>query len=409
MVNKAAKFIFLVWLSLLLGCSSTIGINSRPASFWITAYYPTWAPGVYPPDKVNYKALTHLIHFAAAPVQDAAKNYFDPVDLEGGAQQAPLITLAHQNGVKVLMSVGGIWGTGADNMTFIASDATRVQTFVNASTEYAKAKGYDGIEIDWEPPANEPDMTRMVKLFREKLNSWTERTPRGELAIAAANGVFDRYNIAETADLVDQFNIMMYDMDFVASGWCYNCEQDVVGFNAPLHRPDATMYPALHKYSHNYDGVTTDYDMTEKLVDGPMKWIELGMPANKVAPGIPFYARIYRDVDQPGVPRINFSQFSKYSDAEVALASGGTYHWDDTTKVPWIGGTATAAFGGWFYSIEVGQKFYLTYDDPASVKEKVAWTLSKNLGGIMIYELSAGVISDGSCPLLDAVVEAMGK
>jgi hypothetical protein len=68
-----------------------------------------------------------------------------------------------------------------------------------------------------------------------------------------------------------------------------------------------------------YDGVTTDYDMQEKLVDGPNKWIQLGMPANKIGASLPFYGHIYLDLDGPGQPRQAFSRFNTYASALEAV------------------------------------------------------------------------------------------
>jgi GH18 family chitinase len=390
--------------------------SGPPPGFWVTAYYPTWAISQIRPDEMDFRCLTHVIHFAGGP--SMTDPYFVPGDLETDGQQPLLIDAAHAHGVRVLMSVGGIWGTGADTMDFIAADETRVRTFVGEALDYARGRGYDGIEIDWEPPANEPDMTRLVRLFREGpngndgLDDWTTLAPRGDLALAVANGAFEYYNIAATADLVDQFNIMMYDMDYVASGWCYDCEQDVVGFNAPLHRPGPE-YPGLHQYSHNYDGTATTYDTHEyALVDGPLKWIELGMPASKIAPGIPFYTRFYIGNDAPDQPRTDFSKFGSYAEALRALTIGGVGHWYDTSMVPWIGGVATAEQASWFYHIYPGDRFYVTYDDETSVAAKAYWTIEHGLGGLMLYELSGGWLADQpegeQDPLLRSACDALG-
>ena len=150
---------------------------------------------------------------------------------------------------------------------------------------------------------------------------------------------------------------MMYGMDYVASGWCYACEQDVIGFTSPLHRPDQTAYPALYAYQHNWDGVTTDYDMQEKLVDGPLKFLEQGIPASILSGGLPFVAQLYLHNDAPGEPRDQndgFSRWAPYESVLTALESGGTESWDAACEVPWIGGTATSAFSGYFFSVAPG-------------------------------------------------------
>jgi len=156
-----------------------------PPDFFVTAYYPTWSRMT--PMEMSYRGLTHIVHFAAAPTQDPAESYFHPADLEAGTQQADLIATAHANGVRVVMSVGGIWGTGADNMDFVAADAGRLTAFVTTSAAYAESKGYDGIEIDWEPPDTAEHFSSMLTQYRALLDDWTTDVPRGDLVIAAAS------------------------------------------------------------------------------------------------------------------------------------------------------------------------------------------------------------------------------
>jgi GH18 family chitinase len=47
---------------------------------------------------------------------------------------------------------------------------------------------------------------------------------------------------------------------------------------------------------------------------------------------------------------------------------------------------------GWM--VKSGGEFYITYDDSASIAEKVQWARALGLGGIMVYELWTGWLSD---------------
>lgn len=58
--------------------------------------------------------------------------------------------LGHDNGVQVLISVGG-WNNGDDSPfeTLAATPATRT-AFVNSALSVVATYGLDGIDIDWE-------------------------------------------------------------------------------------------------------------------------------------------------------------------------------------------------------------------------------------------------------------------
>ena len=392
----------------------TIALGVVPASaFWVTAYYPTWSGGA-PADR-NFTGLTHLIHFAASPTTTSP--YIDTSALVAGNQAALLVARAHAQGVKVLMSVGGIWGTGADNMDYIAADATRAHMFVTTACTFARAQNYDGIEIDWEPPASEPEMTQLINLFRTELDRWTTLTPTGALALAVMDGSWDLYSTnAAVVAKVDQYNIMMYDMARLASGWCWSgCEQDVVGFNAPLHRPDAATYPILYKYQKNYDGVSTSpYTMQDAVVNGPNSWTAYGMPKGKIAPGLPLYGWFYGGIDRPGADMADVisSYYASLSrGVQVALTNGGVEHWYAASGVPWVGGTATGEFSEWGYVVSPGEKFYYTYDNADSIQMKVQWARNLGLGGVMLYDLASDYTTspaagESNQPLMAAAIEA---
>ena len=76
--------------------------------------------------------------------------------------QTELLTNAHANGVKVLMGVGGGFGSGGSNMNYVTADPTRLQTFVTNAVTYATSKGYDGIDIDWESSVNKAQLNNLI-------------------------------------------------------------------------------------------------------------------------------------------------------------------------------------------------------------------------------------------------------
>ncbi len=385
-----------------LGANASSG-ESKAASLWITAYYPTWSLGsdglganTMAPGDMNWHGLTHVVHFGynVTTVKPYFRPLVNPADsmelINGGGLVWPnnswnvpdsLRKYADLYNVKLLLSCGGIYGDGAKAMSYILSDSIRTQVFVDALLPFARRHRYDGIEVDWEPVYGfEPEdqirtkLSLLTRILRRGLGKWN---PRGLLVFAATYP--GRHDVVYK-DSVNQMNQMQYDMYQTPSWRGY----DVTGFNAPLHSPDGSAYPILWQTHSTYDGIYGGAYQHE----GVKTWLEQGWPANKIGVGIPLYGYFYNGPNAPEQPRNNsWPQYITYRTAERALLAGGTFHWEDSAKVPWIGGTATANIGSY---AGVGQPFYITYDDTTSLREKVRWAKELGLGGIMIYELWRG-------------------
>ena len=55
--------------------------------------------------------------------------------------------------LKTLLAVGG-WNLGSAPFTKMVSTAERRQDFADHSVNYLKSRGFDGLDLDWEYPAN---------------------------------------------------------------------------------------------------------------------------------------------------------------------------------------------------------------------------------------------------------------
>jgi len=74
--------------------------------------------------------------------------------------------------------------------------------------------------------------------------------------------------------------------------------------------------------------------------------------------------------------------------SSTAAAAGWKRYWDDTAKVP--------------YLYNANENKFISYDDPESVDIKVKYALSKQMGGVMIWELSQDA-RDSDLGLLDVI------
>jgi GH18 family chitinase len=122
----------LILLPLLAACASqtayipTVRENFRiPADFKMVGYFPSWSGD---PKKIQYRALTHICYAFAIPTMEGGfKN------IENENKLIALVTEAHANRVKVLLSLGG-WNTGEPNAyDTIAADPALVSTWIGNS------------------------------------------------------------------------------------------------------------------------------------------------------------------------------------------------------------------------------------------------------------------------------------
>jgi chitinase len=406
-----------ICLLALLILSTPSGLDAQQ-SMYVTGYWPTWA---YPmtPEAATWTGLTHVIHFSASPVTTAPYlnvlvNPVDSLGMENNGsdvgQVGRLIRIAHSHGVKALLSLGGIYGTQAGNMNFICADSARTDIFATASVAYAKRRGYDGVEVDWEPPANRNDNMRLLRLLRRELNKGMTSVSRGILICACADGAMDRWDPVWCNQNVDQLNTMDYDYWQLGSGICFGCDADRAGFNAALHRPGSSFGQVMYNNQANYDAneIVSGSSISNPK-HGPRAFLKAGFDPAKLAAGLPFYGYVFNNVTGPGQLRNGANNdYTTYAAILAAYATGGlTYHWDDSCKVPYM--TGTPASNAWPFNR--GKPVFVTFDDTLSIRLKTEWAKQLGLGGIMCYDLSMGWIDNASVkdPLLRSVVKAINS
>ena len=350
---------------------------------WITAYYPLWAvPSLYP-ENLEYNKLTHIVHFSANPVRTspyldvlipAEKNGFnqDSINIQWGGVyngnnpplwrtidiQKTLLSKSHEAGVKVILSVGGIYGAGAETMSWISKDSEKIKTFVAASCAYAKRKGYDGIELDWEFPreSDRQGFNMMIRQFRNQLDSWK---PRGIFiaAVFESPGPSFAYERDAMIACFDQINPMTYEM------YAGDFSSLKTGYNSPMKL--STEFEGYNGYAIDQNG------------HGPKAWIQDGYPSEKIGLSISLLTTEFYTVTPPLQPGQSFK--SKNWGYYKNVPQSGR-HWDSSASVPWQASSTT----------------FITYEDTASVRLKGEYARSLNLGGIMIYDLLGGYVPEAA-------------
>ena len=207
----------------------------RAAGFRVVAYVTDAAvPAVIP-----YAELTHINYAFLIPNADgtfAQMNTWMPGEL---------VRLAHQQNVKVLISVGG-WGWEKQFTSLAASPATRT-IFVQNLVKIVDQNAFDGADIDWEFP----DPVSGSKNFLALMQELRETLPKDKFLTAAVAALGQNAAVipVESFALLDYVNIMAYDD------------------SGPQHS------------SMNFARSALDY------------WLGRGLPPGKAVLGVPFYAR----------------------------------------------------------------------------------------------------------------------
>lgn len=321
-------------------------------------YYAAWNSSDLPFNKVEYSHLTHINVAFAYPLSNASLGF-----LEGGIPFPSLVSSAHAAGTKVLISLGG----AANSYNFVnatASTALR-RTLIDNLVNFLQANNYDGVDIDWETPANSTQTAQATALIQEMRLRFNQVSPSWLITMAVPPTDYggQHFDFPNLLASVDWFNVMCYDFYGSWSGYA--------GHDAPLYQPPA-------------DPTRAGSDSSAVVY-----MVLRGVPKSKFVLGVPFYAvQFYaRGLYQ----RLTSSATSNpvYADALNDLATGWVYHWDDVAKVP--------------YLMNADSTQFITFEDTNSVKLKVAFSVHQRLAGVMIWELSQDLVSNGSQPLLEAI------
>jgi len=342
-------------------------------SLWVTAYYADWQQqsGYLPPEKIDFKAMSHVIQFSIVPKSDGAVDDTGP-DFITPAQSQALLTPAHEAGCKVIICVGG--ANTAGRFRPVIDDAVR-PAFVKNLVDFAVTRGYDGIDIDMEPidDADVPHYEAFIKELRHSMDA----AKQGMLLTAATAQHPDLF--ARLKDQFNQVNVMTYDLAGPWEGFktwhnsgLYDAGGEKMVGDIPYPSANATM----------------------------QRFITAGVPREKLALGIAFYGSVWNGADAPkeSIVGVKVDSSVDYHSILEKYVSAGLYHWDSDAHASYISVDSPA-----------GKKF-VVYDDARVCAEKVNYAREQGLGGVMIWELGSGYCAgqpEGKRdPLLQAVKKA---
>ncbi|KAJ5630130.1 Endochitinase B [Penicillium herquei] len=300
------------------------------------AYYPNWR--IYrkqPPSSLRLGFISHVFYsFACDEWADTQM----PVDGAEGCLRAFVQLKQQYSQMRVILSVGG-GGKGSENFAAVAHDPTRLETFVRTARELVDQYGLDGIDIDWEHPADSTqgkDYVRLLARIREVLPSpyvLASCLPAGEWAL-------QNIDLSAAHKYLDMINLMTYDF---SGPW-----EPETGHQAQLYGTPTSCYLAV------------SYILSQ------------GVPSRKVILGIPTYGRSFLDCNGPG---------QKYTELG---GEDGVFDYRDLPRPEAqeiLDNQAGAAY------CVGGDGGFVTYDIPATVQQKAQLVTTTKLGGLFYWHI----------------------
>jgi GH18 family chitinase len=173
---------------------------AQSSNFRIIGYVPNWIDVNAFTQSFDFKQVTHLNYAFQNP--DASGNL-----VESNTGLMGLVTKAHSNNVKVLISIGGgsaAEGTVKTNFQNQISTTEKRAAFIHKIVIYLKNYKLDGLDVDEEGPAINSNYEAFIKQLADSLK------PKGLLLTTAVG--WGNENIPNSVfQYFDWVNLMAYD------------------------------------------------------------------------------------------------------------------------------------------------------------------------------------------------------
>jgi chitinase len=366
-----------------------LGVAPHPAGAapWITGYFPGWEQAAMPATNIDFSTVTHVIHFSVVPNTDGTLD--SSANSISTDYSAAVVSAAHAAGRKVLICVGG---ASSESLFQGATSAATLPVLIGNLTNFMAARGYDGVDIDWEPlpSTDQPPYAKLVSGLRSALNKFP-----GHKLLTAAAGAYPPYGDSATADYVmfaslqdqfDQINIMTYDLSGPYDGW-------VTWFNSPIY-DGGYRFPSSGGLVPSVDGAVDNF-------------LTNGVTSTKLGVGIAFYGYVWTGgsgtsptcITGPRQSWTNAPTITaiRYGDILAAYYQSNLYRWDTSAQSAYLEIT----------NANPANNIFLSYDDARTCAAKLSYARNRSLGGLMIWELAQDHEGTQPSPLVQALKQAL--
>ncbi|XP_035906232.1 chitotriosidase-1-like [Anopheles stephensi] len=396
-VNQTELSVVLLAVLLLAAtgiAGETAAVGALAEGKKVVCYVGTWA--VYRPgngrfdiEHIDPYLCTHLMYGFFGINEDATVRVIDPyLDLEenwGRGHIKRFVGLKHVSPtLKTLAAIGG-WNEGSRKFSQMAASAALRKRFIYDCVAFCQRHGFDGIDLDWEYPAqrdgnpaiDRDNHAQLVEEMRVVFDQYGLLLTAAVASVEFSAGL--SYDIPRISKSFHFLNVMVYDMHGAWESYC--------GINAPLYRGSADKTETEQQLNVN---ASIHY------------WLSQGAPAEKLVLGIPLYGRSFTlanaENSQIGAPAVGGGTAGPYTRqsgvmgynefCEKLQTESWDLRWDIQQRVP--------------YAVRGNQ--WLGYDDLQSIQLKVRYLLDYGLGGAMVWSLETddfrGVCGGGNYPLM---------
>ncbi|XP_025089813.1 probable chitinase 10 [Pomacea canaliculata] len=405
----------------------TVLLYTQPATASLrrVCYYTNWAQyrngkGRYVPENVDPFMCTHYIYAFSAFDENNRIRAFEWNDESqpwaiGMYEQFNQLKLKNP-ALKTLLAVGG-WNVGSGPFTqMVATQQSRAR-FIESAIEFVRKWGFDGLDVDWEYPANRgsppedrDNFTFLIKELRAAFESESLSTGRPRLLLSAAVGagkskIDTAYNIPALMLYLDFASIMSYDLH---GAW----ETHTGHHTALFPRSDET---GDDRY------LNVDFAVNY--------WVQLGAPKEKLNVGLSTYWRTFTlsSTSQTGLG------------VPVSARNGGCTDrrkrasWPTTNDFIVICGLCDSLLQFVLMCVRHAEQWrpehqdreqfvpYVTKgdqwaggDDVASITTKTCYVKQHGFGGVMVWtpdddDFSGTSCPEGKYPLMTAIIKELNN
>ncbi|XP_056017198.1 chitotriosidase-1-like [Ostrea edulis] len=374
------------------------------SKYKLVCYYTNWSQyrngaGKFFPKDIDPQLCTHIIYAFGKLVGNTITNFEWNDNDEYNNLYAQVNAHKQQNPkLKTLLAMGG-WTAGSLIYSNMASTAQNRKEFIDSSIAWLRKYNFDGLDMDWEYPANrdgkpydKANFAHLCKETREAFDNEAATTGRERLlftsAVGAGRSVIDTaYDVPVMAQYMDFICTMTYDLH---GSW-----ESFTGLHTGL-------------YASNNDS-----DKTLNVASAAEYWHQKGVPREKLIIGLGTYGRSFTLVDTSkhwvGAPASGAGRagpytrekgfLSYYEICEMQRSGQGTTYRDPVAKVP--------------YFVNPSTKLWVGFDDKTSIYTKVTDLIIKGgYGGAMIWSLplddfKGTMCGEGKYPLISLMKETL--
>jgi GH18 family chitinase len=211
----------------------------------IVAYVPNWVDLDSFSRTIDYATLTHINIAFENPINELG-------DLSFHKKNDVLISMAHANNVKVLVSIGGGSASGNKKLKALYFDLLsepKRADFAKRLASYVADHGFDGLDVDIEGPSINKDYGAFINDLSAAFK------PRQKLLTAALSQGYGGKNVPDS---------VFKDFDFV----------------------NVMAYDGAGSWNPNAPGQHSSMEFTKRNIE---YWLKRGLPASKTVLGVPFY------------------------------------------------------------------------------------------------------------------------